>query len=1298
MTVSKAGPEGYEHQYRVSAVVAIALWDSLRSGFIEPEEGEDARLTIATSTTDLTLDLQVKRGQGDLDLEWLAEVLTHFPPKKDAHCLLERLESSDVLAVLVCGGSAIDAIRPLVTKISDLPGAGLGAESLRDQDLTDLLKKVGDSHALSLKSKPSGKASDLGTRRAAHCRALSTTWTIERLRLALRRVRIVDRVSPETVAQLAEGLLVRQQRIPGAVAASVLEELRHAVERARSKNEDVRPLLAATIERHQVSRMFQFAVDEPPPARTKMLEALRRDGAILVTGESLVGKTHTALWLAQQLQDEGAHCLLTSDPAEAERHLLSTALEVRVAVLDDPIGVMTLLADAASRWTATTRIARASRAQRCLIVTSRSDLLRLHLGERGYREGLGTGEPHVIEAAETGFVQRVWGAHAKHAGVEATIESRVAQGLGGMDARHLLRPGQLAHLARQPLTSLAGYSFQDACAAARYDAKELGRALARDPDTQRILAALAITTTTIVPVDRRALGFVLSKSAGAPGGCEAVPRAVISLQGRARRKSRFPRYPKRTALTIEDGQILDELERRGLIRPVDKGYVFAHPTYQLAAEQALLDLPSNALAQVVQCLRRAIFCLDRRTAISAVNAAHRLRPTLGDATALLLLAARTSIFPGVRDAALVPLLRGEQVLSEVDVKVLEEAAGNLYQLRTTVRWRKGQAIYDTRKARSAFAALRPVSKRMPKALARAQEANAALPEGQRLTDKDLWLLLDHDEESAQQPSVKLLSMSLSSDEALLRAKAAQIAWDHVASVPLQILEQVSLDPHPVVIAEAVGALMRSWDSTQEDSGLASLAASLTARAADRVIACIAIRFLSHFEEIGGWYDDQQAPWAAWASLALPTLRGLRGHHFVLEPQLYGATEDALSRLPPETALEIGEAWLDWIGRALKERLPEEFGLGLGLHVIRATITRPVRRRQFIKLLLDQTDSHLRVVAIKDLVDEWEHLDSEERTLVLNAIDRPAADRVWARAVSLTRDHAPAEVQMRSLAEGGLLAQPADVILARIDRELLEACLHVHFGSQPFWWLGVHHAKGPWASVVREVSTRPSDSMFAHAWQERLGRVNPNDPTSFEEVLLDWARLCGTASSETLVVLFEVLLRQTVAHNRNPLGPFIDALTTAKLAPLGAWAERVADTLEALDVQKNGHWFLLHAELGVAARQRFLADVGFLRLFQGSQAPPSRQELLERIRTLLPGVRLFTTVDLMDRVTRKVGGPGDDLLDAIAARRTEVLSHGRRCHERLVSREDVAPIEGRWVCTKRSASGPPISEESADGNR
>ena len=51
----------------------------------------------------------------------------------------------------------------------------------------------------------------------------------------------------------------------------------------------------------------------------ELLAELRNEGALLLTGLMLCGKTHTGRSVAKKLQDEGFACRETEDHAEAAR-------------------------------------------------------------------------------------------------------------------------------------------------------------------------------------------------------------------------------------------------------------------------------------------------------------------------------------------------------------------------------------------------------------------------------------------------------------------------------------------------------------------------------------------------------------------------------------------------------------------------------------------------------------------------------------------------------------------------------------------------------------------------------------------------------------------------------------------------------------------------------------------------------------------------------------------------------------------------------------------------------------------
>lgn len=344
MSIERTGPERYEEQYRATVVLMLLLWDQIRTAQVEVAGGEDATLVLGTPYGERRLEAQMKFSTAQVGVSELAAWLLHFPRASAADSLLERLLATRSLIVLfVAAGRATDAVARLVEEpVPTLTTRGARPRVLQ-RHVSELLSAIADcfdgSHASgSLVAQRRERAIALG---ASSVRALQT---------ALQRVAIWEEQTTATMEDLAAKILRLKFRVPDRDGRALYDgELRRCIERARSSGDDLRPEFLLAIRRFQAGRVLSREVDVERPGVAALTDVLERERVLLICGGSRAGKSHTAEWIAQRLQDEGVEVAWSDDgvAGDATRFLVNRVdANERLFVLHDPFGALSLMSDA----------------------------------------------------------------------------------------------------------------------------------------------------------------------------------------------------------------------------------------------------------------------------------------------------------------------------------------------------------------------------------------------------------------------------------------------------------------------------------------------------------------------------------------------------------------------------------------------------------------------------------------------------------------------------------------------------------------------------------------------------------------------------------------------------------------------------------------------------------------------------------------------------------------------------------------------------------------------------------------
>ncbi len=1222
-SVENTGPAGYEYQYLVTVWLILRLWEGgLEAGWVEGGR-EDTTLNLRTPEGPYRLEVQVKSEKGGITVHRLARWLTHFPSRSANDSLLEWLQGSDQGGIVFVTAGRVD--NALIGLLASNEQGEFLVPRKRPTILLPQAKALREALGNCYKKSSPTK---LDRERQQYCSRLAKRLRLEDLKHLSQRIFVLEQLSPEKVQDEAGRLLNGHFRIPQSETVKVLGLLVGRIPEARENGLDLVPLFRKILQEYIQPRIFAQQVHVERGSEPKLVAELRSEGVLLLTGPMLCGKTHTGRSVAQVFQNVGFACRETGDTDEAKRFLLDlTTPEDRLVLLEDPFGKIALKEDAYEKWEAVGSLVADLRTNRKLIISCRRDILQslvkgveLRLDGKNWRDLALTDPAKAVE---------IWRAHALNQ--DPRVVEDVAEGLASMEPGHLLQPGQIRFLARRDPETLKDLSFQQLLRVARYQAPDIGqRLVSQGSPMQETLAALALSATTLSRVSLEELRFILGDSEGFPGKIELEFGRMYG--GYEQPLPQFPVYGSLSALASRYRETLDELEARGLVEQ-GGGYRFSHPIYEQASFEAFRALPRFQFEKTVQLARRAMFSLSSATAKNSVETVHRLRreedsPERREELTELGLNAFTSIFPGVRDASMRRFVEDFESLGVDFRKRLLRIVRSQWLERKNILWYRGEPWFDTRDSI-------PFSDSSEEHftsqfVANAQEKLRSLGPGERLPAEQIWGILRFYDES--QSGVIILERALSYDEALIRSEAAYLLLRYHDCVPRRLLERVAGDPDPTVIAEAIRGFLMDWER-RDEAACAAASSVLFPALGHPSRAILAAYFLTHFEDVTGRYDGAN-PWRLWAGIASPVLRGLPRHYHVNEGSLYRMFSMAIPSLDKAEALEVLKAWLEWIEGALRERLPEDYGLGVADLLLMITGRDAEARREFLPRLLAQTETSFRVTVVSDLANGWDNLNDVERKEVLETIRQPSVDQRWVQAAALTVRNPPWDIIEFILGDAAVLLLPEGAILERFPPELLEACLSMHTGHpQPLGWIGLHHrASELWEPLLLWIARNPRRVLFDLAIRELLLNASNRDEESGR---LDiWRELAQKADVATCKRLFGHLLRWTARITAVPFQAYWEVLLQSPEAEqlLPSWYETIFEALHDIEEFDNLNLFLRLPGFLEALLERFPEDLAMLEIVDRPLTPAGRELLMEQYENNPPKL-----LRVHDKVLSVLGG-------------------------------------------------------------
>ncbi|MET3519111.1 hypothetical protein [Mesorhizobium abyssinicae] len=1271
MTIAITAPQKFAFQDLVCVEMMLRFWsESSAAFFVEPDGGEDGELVFAAGHTISRCEIQVKGAEAAVSLAALATCLAHTPPRRADSTLLERLIADpERLALLVVSGRADDASSVYLGSPSWL-GDRHSKAQISDARTNALIQ------AFAVAEVPGAEDGKLKGEREAHNAAFARDADVSEVRDALRRVIVLDQIDDAALQTRVAERLRQNHYLPADRADAVIRELTEAVAKAKTNRSDAFPLLRAV-----VAKAAPPAIR--PPAyvlrgdETSLFDEFSRENVILLSGTPRTGKSFAARWLASEFMPLGYDVQEFADVDGAERFLLDPGDALRVALLDDPLGESGASSDSTRSLSRLSKLIGRIRPQRKLLVsqgmapllaTARTASLgQTHTGGRYWKD---------LSNPEAEFLVDMWKSLGDAFGVDASLRERVTNAISAGNLK--LEPGCLEHLAAEAYRVHPSSTIEDIARLARVDAAQLGQTLAAD-GYEDLARSLAVATATQEPIDPTSLAFVRGSGGSALPSRRVAKFSVVSIGGPAVPPAPPPAYETPPQLLAADRIGLDALERQRLVTVDARNCAgFAHPFYRAAAE-SLLNAPTQFAAQAIAtAVERGLFCLSSSTSRATARNLDWIfdkletRPVEREQLVASAISGLKSFYPATRDLCFRFLVNHLPALPPGYERKLPVWIGHVTSVTLAkLEWMDGEAHvpFGDATGSSYFERMFQTVERdqVAEELAALDAPDSAVsPERAAATLKYL----------ADAPDSMTLSMVgrlLSYDEAALRAEAAKVWLSLSRHNDEGALERIFADDHPSCALAALQGVINGWERndttrrTRQLDGLELLARSGAA-------AAVMLGDLVVFNRVE--HTGRNPPWPIFERLMPVVMATLPHNAMFVDARLFAVAKSALDALPASSIIALCDGWIEWLER--NERagdLPGEYALAVGEILISATATSPENRDSRLARLVAFSGTGANAVFVADLVDHWDQLRDDERSMMLLRLRAGRADDVWLQAVALTRSSVPDEIAIELLPDGSWYSGPEQLVDSS-HQSLIEAAVHVYCGRpQPLWWLGTHHnGKQQWEPVVEILARRPYHPLFELAW----------DHIVFKGDGKRVARLVAEVGATGAEPMFEILLRQKVGTT----GDFMPEAWAALLGlatseeQRGRWLDRMAELAPVIIERLSdlAHWLSEPQDrLGIV--DRLPEDFIPLRLIGRVFDPPMDREVQKEAVKALQAIvqdappKLYATCDRLIEMLKNAAVDTTSIVAALTARRTEIFDELRAIRE-SVEKPD-PPLAG-WI--------------------
>lgn len=1176
MAIELRGPEGYDHQYRITILVtlAVAAKYTLNKALIEPEGAEDALLEYQRRSDTIQLEVQAKKQSGDASIAKLGSVLAHFPSGASTNCLADRVIGDPKRQALwVTGSRASDDTRALLET----------ARVFEPHTNEPLAHDKLDELRTALRTAWAGKT-PLKRARRAHCSGV--TSNSPGLAAALRRIFIWELHDDMLVRSTIKGMLTQRPfSVPLAEVDAALAEMTDVIRNIRNTRSDAWPGLRVVLSEFSQHPMRQAEFWYPRSDEGSLYSELMREYVLALTGHSKSGKTALACEFLDRLQTAGWRCEITRDPATAERFLHSNDLQQRACLLDDPFeGVRP--EDIAWRVDKVRSLREFCKAGRMLLVTSRADTLQQRLKWRRQKATVAGFTWHDVTVRDNVFAIGLWEDLAKRRNLPAAVVRRVSTELRRMSPAGLLQPGQINQLSRR--TDTVGKTITQLLEMARYNAEDLAIELRhRSPAARRTIAALGVCGTAIEGVDIVELSFVLSDSAARPSWQEGGTRIL----GGTLRRGKFPDYDTAFALSADASGSLAEFAELGYIVREGDRFRFTHPDYAESFSQVCTE----ELVAGNDLLERGLSCLDPIAAKAAVRALERRwdqasdpdKPTLAD---LALKVFGESILPAVQETALGALLSRISTVNRSKLGDIWSALSWHRNPDYSLTW-EGETPWFDRNPRSMVGTLGDRSHRrlrmrdIQSALKRLAKPSVRIPVTARQADAVVTYL---EENASVIPAPLVLPNIARLEDSFLRSDAIAMLCDGRVTFSPDIAALMD-DSDPRVTARAIQTCVEAWAKHDSQGTLPAVRTAVKECLERTPVTVLSAGFFFDFgdpySEFGRipWEDftstQKNTLWNFWCECMAIIFRVLGSHRIRFKDgDLWNSLGQVGQFAARENLMLVFDAWAEWIDAQGKVGGLSDYSMGIaGVALECSTLTSDDRVALLGRWLRFRTTNAM-LECTKDTIDLWPELAEAEKDLVRRFVqDTGRRDRDWLVAAIVLRG-CPSDLLTEAIGRPDLYDLVPAAVSTALGPNLTAAVLAFYCRETPA--KGAHYPRRNslfWDRFWWAVALDPTHANHALALWELIHRVAvhlSDDQEQRVRCIRAFVRLCNRSDATGRKQLFSELLTTSVDVTDPDLSECWTALfSVCSVAERKRFASALAKNAEVLSLSEDAMRFL-----------------------------------------------------------------------------------------------------------------------------
>lgn len=614
-SVTSKTQDGYDYQYLITVYFTLLLSKRTFIDCVYVDKVNSEDFTIITRDQQgkpETWEVQVKMHGGLLDIGEFARFFTHFEEYSVSENILSKLRDGKVsVFFLVYGSRAKDFASDFHLLSHNISLNKFSSKPVTQKQLNSLLNEI--------RSLYRGSGIEVQRRKFVNAQADQFAQDLNKFRDILDNTFIVDDLD-ETSVRLKISSLLFDLHVPVRKLSQLIKDLTGIVSSNRGNGENVLKLFLDRLQAATTNVPILSPLYREPDDEKVLIDILKKDHVLLLTGVTMCGKTESAFSIAHKfLAADSSIAYYTASGIERAESILTDPInESRLCYLEDPFGHFEYDRVAYNKLKNLLNKIPAQKG-RYLIVTANLSLINIAssvMSTAGYRWLDRT-------VRDRGFLEQVWNGFMLHQHAAAKrVGWLVRQMIHHDPVSNLLQPGQLDYLSRNT-DNLPSVTEEGVRHLANVNAGEIAELVSNEPALVKVFILMGVTATTMAGPSMEDLGYIFSDPSPEkrPGiRSEKVLFHSSSVFGTTKapeyRLNIYEDYPSPPQPVLDS---IDRLTELRYIRFKDGQFQFVHPIYQEAARRFFDTTSPIRLADIINLTSKTIGSLNTLIYLSVVD-------------------------------------------------------------------------------------------------------------------------------------------------------------------------------------------------------------------------------------------------------------------------------------------------------------------------------------------------------------------------------------------------------------------------------------------------------------------------------------------------------------------------------------------------------------------------------------------------------------------------------------------------------------------------------------------------------